>query len=243
MKRFVFVTDNHGDMIDPVARDLFFEFVKHWKPNIRIHGGDVFDYRALRKNASVEERRDSMASDVEAGMDFLEKYRPHHILWGNHDKRLWDTALSSGPLADYAHLMINNISKRISRLNTKTLPYHANKGVLKIGKMKFAHGYFHGVTAAKKMAEAYGSCLFGHIHTISAASVGRHGTDRYGLARSVGCLCKLDMAYNSTQASLLGKNHGWAYGTIRKNGLVDVYQALVMGRSVVIPDKVKLIKV
>ena len=56
LKKFLFASDLHGDLQESEAVDALFDFTKQWKPDIRVFGGDLFDLRPLRKNASKEER-------------------------------------------------------------------------------------------------------------------------------------------------------------------------------------------
>ena len=91
-KRFIFGTDSHGDMIDKVTASKFLDFVEDYKPHHRIHGGDVFDFRPLRGGSGAEEKSESMKKDLNMGLEFIDQYRPNHILLGNHDDRLWQKA-------------------------------------------------------------------------------------------------------------------------------------------------------
>ena len=47
--RFVAFGDNHGDMADDEATDALCEFIKDYKPTVRVHLGDCFDFRSLRR--------------------------------------------------------------------------------------------------------------------------------------------------------------------------------------------------
>ena len=47
--RFVAFGDNHGDMADHEATDALCEFIKDYKPTVRVHLGDCFDFRSLRR--------------------------------------------------------------------------------------------------------------------------------------------------------------------------------------------------
>ena len=57
--------DVHGDQQDKSAVRAFFNFVAEFKPKRRYLGGDVWDFRPLRKKADAEERR------IETGMAWL----------------------------------------------------------------------------------------------------------------------------------------------------------------------------
>ena len=72
MKSFVFASDLHGDMQDPDAVAGLYKFTEEFKPDVRIFGGDLFDFSPLMRGADVAEKNASMEADVEAGMEFLE---------------------------------------------------------------------------------------------------------------------------------------------------------------------------
>ena len=74
MKTFVFASDLHEDHQNHAAVDALLTFCEHYQPEVKIFGGDLFDFRAIRRNASKAEQNDSMAADVEAGMDFLRSF-------------------------------------------------------------------------------------------------------------------------------------------------------------------------
>ena len=220
----MFGCDLHGDMQDAATVDSFLRFTKAWKPRYRIFGGDLFDFRPLRRKAEEDERRQSMQSDVEAGIKFINQWKPTHYLRGNHCERLWDLArFGSGILADYAKHGTNDLESLIKRTGCFMLPYHKRIGIVTIGKLSFLHGYSSGVYAAKATAMVYGSCLFGHIHAFDQASV--PGIQAKA-AQSVGCMCSLDMDYNLRQPGTLRQQRGWAYGVINdKTGDYSVWLA------------------
>ena len=65
-KKFVFCSDVHGSEQDVKANKALFTFLGDYRPDIRVMGGDLFDFAALRKKASEEERRISIKEDFEA---------------------------------------------------------------------------------------------------------------------------------------------------------------------------------
>src|SRR5690349_11522891 len=116
---FVFASDNHGDKQDPRAVKAFTKFLGLWKPTIRIHGGDNWDFRPLRRGASEEEKRESMTADFDAGDRFLKILKPTHFQRGNHDERLWILAKDNrGPLSDHARYLITRAEKRFKGFDT-----------------------------------------------------------------------------------------------------------------------------
>jgi hypothetical protein len=223
-KKFLLGTDIHGDKQDPGANRVFFEFEKLWKPEIRICGGDLWDFRPLRKKASREEQAEDMKPDFAAGMKWFEKFRPTHYLRGNHCERLWELLDSNlGLERGFAEDGVKEITGLVRKMGCKMLPYHKRDGVLQIGHLKVLHGFFTGAHAAKETATVYGSCLFGHAHAIESHPV--PGLERR-MARQVGCLCKLDMPYNARHVRTLRHAHGFAYGVVNKDsGAYHVFQA------------------
>lgn len=216
-KTFVFASDLHGDKQDVPSVKRFLKFCDDFKPQIVIFGGDVFDLRPLRKGASADERMESMREDYNAGAKFLDqlfdrKCEQRHLLWGNHDDRLFQGAESGdGVLSDLCSHGVIDLEKKTKRLKIATKPYHKRDGILRIGHAKYLHGFFSGVFATRQHATVYGSCFHGHTHTIDEAPVA--GLERR-VARAVGPLCLLDMEYNARNPNTLRQSHGFAYGAI-----------------------------
>jgi hypothetical protein len=229
-KRFLFCSDFHGDCHDKGAVKALHKFCQQWKPEIRIFGGDLWDFRAMRKAANEDERRDSMLRDYADGLHFLREFKPHYFLRGNHDERLWDLAqMDKGIISDCAIKLSGEIEAEMKKLRCRMLPYHKRDGVLRIGSLKMLHGYAAGINAARKHAWTYGSCLFGHIHSIDHVTLER--TEKT-MARAVGALCQLDMEYNRATIGSLRHAHGWAYGVVdERSGHFHSFQAERVGEK------------
>jgi hypothetical protein len=233
-KKFIVGFDLHGDRQHEHSVKVFRQFINIWKPSIRVMGGDLWDFRPLRRKANEDERRDSMAQDFEAGMKFLEQFQPTHFLRGNHDERLWELALlDKGIESDYAMQGVQEISDKLREIHCRMLPYHKRTGVLKIGHLKVLHGFHTGIYASRQMALIYGACLFGHIHTIDEHAI--PGLERR-VARCCGCLCELDMDYNARQTITLRQAHGFAYGIVNdKTGDFHVWQGEEINGQWILP--------
>jgi hypothetical protein len=237
-RRFMCGFDVHGDQQDKKSNRVFFDFLKIWKPDIRIAGGDVWDMRPLRKKATDDEKRESMQKDFEAGKQWLEDFQPNFFLRGNHDERLWELRESDcGVRSDYAGKLINEeIEPLMKKLRCRMLPYHKRHGVLKIGHLKVLHGFYCGMFAAKQHALAYGSCLHGHVHVIDEHSI--PGLERR-VGRSCGSLCKNDMSYNERQPNTLRQANGFVFGIISdKTGDYSAFQAESIGGKWMLPSDI-----
>lgn len=240
-KKFVAGFDIHGDRADKKAVSKFFQFIDQFKPDIRICGGDVWDFRALRRGASEEERRDSMAADYAAGKLFLQQFKPNYLTLGNHCHRLWELAEADrGALSDYAQQGVDEIETWAVKAGCRILPYHKRLGVLQLGKLRIIHGFWSGLNADRQAAMTYGACLQGHVHTVSEFAI--PGLERR-VARSCGCLCQLDMDYNSRTPSSLRHAHGFAYGVIdSRTGLYHAWQAESIGGKWIVPSDIVELK-
>lgn len=237
-KKFIIAFDNHGDMVDKASSEVFFKFVKDWKPDIRIHGGDCFDFRPLRRKADDEERRESLRADWDAGIEFLETLQPQHFLLGNHDFRAYELVEKGGPAADYAYELCQRLEKLSSKMGCQIYPYHKRLGVLRLGHLKIVHGFYSGVFACRQHAQVYGSVLHGHSHSIDEFSI--PGLERR-VGRACGALCDLSkLTYSDRTPSSLRHANGFPYGLLdTKTGEHHVAQAEKIGGRWVLPTEFK----
>lgn len=227
-RRFVVASDNHGDMVDADARRALMDFIADYKPEIRIHAGDNWDFRNLRKGAGDDEKAVSLEDDWQAGSSFISEFfaggKEKVFLRGNHDERLWHFKESAtGLLRDYAADGIKRIESIIKRAGATMLPYDAQDGVYELGKLTVIHGYHAGIGAAKEHANAYHSdVLFGHVHAFDSISIkGRNGPIT---AQSIGCLCRKNMGYINAKTAKLRWGQGWAYGVSFPDGTYQLFQ-------------------
>ena len=230
-RRFVVCSDNHGDMSDATAIEALFAFMADYKPEIRIHAGDNWDFRNLRKGASDEEKAASLEDDWDCGARFLEKFfkggSTNVFLRGNHDERIWDFRESAtGLLRDYAADGIKRIEALMRKLNVKMLPYDAETGIYELGKLTVLHGYHAGIGATRQHANIYGNSIFGHVHTIESSPVASREPAE---ARSIGCLCRRDMSYINRKTAKLRWAQGWAYGVLFDDGTYQLFQTRNIG--------------
>lgn len=229
-QKVLFASDLHGDQQYPAAVNALLEFSERWKPDVKIFGGDLWDFRPLRGKASEEERRDSIVRDFNDGMQFFQQWRPNYFLRGNHDERLWEKAdEDNGIISDLCRKFSGDVESDLSKLKCAMRPYHKTRGLLQIGKVKFLHGFYAGVNAARRHALSYGSCVFGHVHSIDHQTIEHF---EFTMARSAGCLCKLDMPYLDRSVGSLRHQHGFiALAIHRKTGLFHCQQMVNVAGS------------
>ena len=218
--RFVAFGDNHGDMADENAVEALVEFIKDYKPTVRVHLGDCFDFRSLRRGVGTDaEGSESLIADVEAGEDFLERTKPTVYLMGNHEHRALALQHSSGSalVRDYCADLYARIKTTAKACGAKTvLDYHAEKGVYRLGQVAFIHGYAHGLNATPEQGRHYadrgGALIHGHTHTLAQVNLTKA---EGGAAFSAGCLCQKDaMAYASHRLATSRWGSGFAAGWV-----------------------------
>lgn len=227
-RRFVIVSDSHGDEIDQETERAVIAFNADFKPQIRIHAGDLWDFRNLRRGAGDDEKAHSLQDDWDAGADFGGRFfsggSENYFLRGNHDERLWTFAESaSGLLRDYATDGIKRVNGLTAKWRATMLPYDSRLGVLRLGSLKVVHGYAAGIGAARRHAIIYRNCLFGHTHNCDVA--GAETDDGVAEARGIGAACKIDMGYNAHQPAKLRHQNAFCYGLLFENGTYQINQA------------------
>ena len=224
-RKFVVAGDNHGDMQDDESVSALMRFLAEFEPEIRIHAGDNWDFRNIRRGATDDEKAGSLQEDWEAGADFMRRFfrggHENHFLRGNHDERLWYLRENcAGLVRDYAHDAVKRVESLVRGCRAKMLPYDSARGILRIGELTVLHGYHAGIGACRQHAAIYGNCLLGHVHTQESAPV---PSIEPAEARSIGCLCKRDMDYMNAKTGKLRWAQGWAYGQLFEDGTYQLF--------------------
>lgn len=231
---FVFASDNHGDQADATAIEKFREFCEDFKPKHRIHGGDLFDLRPLRKGASPEEKADTVELDVTAGQILLEWFQPDTLLLGNHDVRLWEglhsnCGMTSGACYRMLQVLQGSATEEpelgglLKKVGIKNLlHYHRQKGIYQLGDLNMIHGFRATMCPAKAHSENYGpSVLCGHVHKYDVHTP-RHFQG--GLSMCAPTLADLDMRYLHRSVAALAHDNGWVYGLVNnRTGKFDMW--------------------
>lgn len=219
-RRLVVCADNHGDMQNDRAVDAILGFNEAYKPQVRVHLGDNWDFRNLRRGASDEEKRDSLEDDWLAGISFVKRFfkggKENYFLRGNHDERVYNAAdACSGMARDYAHDCIKRMDSLFKNVGAKVLPYDSELGVLELGQLSLLHGYFASQNAVANHARTYGDCVIGHLHGIETATVPSRNP---ATATCIGSLCNNRMRYLASKPGKLKHRNGFGYGLLFDDG-------------------------
>ena len=216
--RFVFAADSHGDMACDESLQALYAYCKDYKPQLRIGGGDHFDLRSLRKGAMGDkEGAESIEMDLDMGYDFISKFRPTHLLKGNHEYRLQALAQNhpSGIVRDYCAEKDEKINTVARKAGCETiLPYHGKLGLLRIGPLSFHHGIGSNLMKLGKHytagGVAGGGFFCGHGHTGHQVNLDQFGG---GAAYMSPCLARIDdLAYSANYLGTAKWNNGFIAG-------------------------------
>lgn len=227
-ERSVFIGCTHGDLLDHGAAQVVKEFVADWKPHYRVHLGDLWDFRALRKKAEPEERAQGISYDFNCGLDLLDWFQPQYLTLGNHDHRAWRAAeeTSNGVLADLCAKFCQDAEDALRKRKIRWIPWGVNQYLkLPMGGPKLIHGYRSTLYPAKAHFEHWGECITAHVHRPDSHQA-RHIDG--GKAICVGTLADLGkLSYADGNAAKLGWRQSFAWGLHNtKTGEWQAWQAI-----------------
>ena len=225
-KRFLVAADNHGSLVCNASIAKLMGFARTWKPDYRIHLGDVWDFSPLRRGASQEEKAAGIADDFIAGLRFLDDFRPNFLTLGNHDDRIYQhaTHCADGILRERCEELVQASEREFRKRKITFCEYKVNKFLrMPEGGPKLIHGFRSTVYPAKAHHDNWGACLHGHCHTADEYTA-RHVDG--GKSFSVGCLADLSLlTYSDRQPAKLGHRNGFLYGIINtKTGDWNAWQ-------------------
>jgi hypothetical protein len=238
IKRFLYCSDSHGNLIHDESRRMLLNFINAWKPHYKIHGGDLFDAACLRGNASPEEKACGLSEDITAGLKFLDEFKPHFLTLGNHDDRIWQMAGTSrdGILREHCEDLVKACEREFKQRKIQWIPYIVGKFLqLPEGGPKFIHGFrSSNVSPAKLHYHDWGSVIHGHVHKPDTY-VATHADG--GMSMSSACMGDLDkMHYADRFSAKMGWRNGWIYGTINdKTGSWHAWHVLKEGQDWISP--------
>ena len=204
---------------------VLLDFKDNWKPHYAIHLGDNWDFAPLRGGAGPDEKTCGLSEDFEAGITFLDAFKPHYFTLGNHDDRIWQMArnISNGLVREHCQGLVDSAERQFAKRKINWIPYKVGAYLrLPEGGPRMLHGFHSGVNPAKMHFERYGPCCHGHVNTPNQYT-GRHIDG--GEAHSIGCIGDIDqMEYADRYTAKLGWRQGFAYGIINtKNGNTKIW--------------------
>lgn len=211
--KFLSVSCNHGDLVDPVAVEAVLEFKSRWKPDAVVCLGDCFDTRCFRTGAKGgKDEAAKVGPDLNSGIEFLKKLRPTHFLCGNHEDRLWGLRDHyNAQISALATMLVERIETQLAVIGCKVVVPYDYKAHIMLGNMVFTHGTLFGTNASRDTAETWGKPVcHGHTHR-AAIGYGRMYDNPMGIC--TGHLMDIKKAtYAKNAKSTMGWSQGFAWG-------------------------------
>ena len=235
-KKFVFMSDTHGDKVHDAALSECLEFCKDWKPDLKVHGGDFLDLVSLRRGASIDEIMEHVGPDIDAGMECLERFEPNVLTLGNHDQRLWEACSSTnGFVASAAKEYVRSFDSKCESMKIKVKPYTVASNIYHYHGLAFHHGSKSSASPARSHGLIYGNSICGHVHRFDSASL-----QMFPAANSFtsGCMCKFEqMTYMQRHAAFLAQERGWIFGVVSpRTGSWHGWMAKELDGQIVLPN-------
>ena len=241
MKTVIWMGDQHVPDHDVKTNATVLKYVKDFKPNVVILGGDILDMTCLGAISrgqlkQVEGRR--VKKELEAGKRYLDQVQEAApkseiiYLQGNHEYRV-DRWLTVAPhmegLLDIPEFL------ELEKRKIKWIPSWAKTEPYRIGKALFIHGLYHGKYHTRSMVENFGTNVFyGHMHDCDCVSKITLGDNSTKIAQSLGCLCNYRAHY------LKGRPTNWqqAFGQFhfRDDGYFNHYVVRIHNHAFVAPS-------
>lgn len=214
-ERFIAISCSHGKYADETAIDAVLKMRDKWNPSIVVHLGDWCDTTAFRSGAvGSSDESEPVAPDIDGGLSFLRKYRPTHVLDGNHEDRIPRMLSHRNALVSYAAQQATDyIDRTFVEIGCRRIPYDGVFQTLVIGDVTFTHGTIYNENSSRDMAEIYGGkVIFGHTHRSQQAE-GR--TIKESTGYCTGTLTRRgEMDYAKARRATLGWRQGLVYGEI-----------------------------
>ena len=203
----------HGVYADQTAIDTVLAFADRWKPERRIHLGDVGDYAAFRTGAKgTKDEAAELEPDSAAVVSLIERYAPTDLLIGNHDLRIWRATTAINAItAKAAQALRNEFLTACDKVGANVIDtYDINRSYLRIADTLFLHGFMYGEQALRDHAEHFGRCVHAHWHKPGIAH-GRRAD--HPTAFCVGTLADIEkLEYANTRRATAAWGQAFTFG-------------------------------
>lgn len=231
IQKVLILPDIHGQYRDAGALAVARDFAADFKPHLTIQLGDLIDAECAATFAYVPKPLDQL-DEYLAMRELLDQFKVQVLLEGNHEERF---RRPDNMRFDLWRMLSPQYWFELEKRKIKWVPYSNSKhDLFRIGHLTFLHGFSCGQYAVADEARAFGCVVHGHTHRIAQFQP-RHAYEST-TGFNVGCLCKLDLAYQRT-----GKPRGWAQGFafayIFASGGFSLYQVRLIGSRFVIEGK------
>lgn len=214
-KRVLAIGCTHGEYVHPRLLSQIYALTKSFKPDYRLHLGDLVDTAAFRGGAhNTPDEYRPLRKDYADGVALIKEWQPTHIAWGNHDWRLEEATRHPNNIKAFAaQVLWTGLNDAAREVGAQIRPYHIEDGWFSLGGYDWGHGYMFNEQALRDHAEMRGRpVVMAHIHTAMTAYA-RNRNDRPSFC--VGMLAnKKDLTYAHRMRTFTRWSPGAVYGEV-----------------------------
>lgn len=243
--RMVVQPDTHVPEHDPVAIQVFCDFLADYQPNGLVNLGDFMEMGSVSHWEPRDAKPRRFVPEVKAARAVLQQIDEaagprcifKRFLIGNHEDWL-DQLLSLKIPEVYDGIEELGFPMRVQDfLSLKDFGYRVVpiNEILQVGDLHFIHGYYTNLHHAKKHLDIFGvNMMYGHLHDVQSHSgVSVRGVHQ---ATSIGCLRSLNAPF------MKGKPNNWshAFGIVefRLDGSFTQYVPVIVDGRMTFNGKV-----
>lgn len=237
--RGVALFDLHYPDHDRACFEITLEFIKDFKPNWIVLGGDQLDLGLIssynkfklktREGKRLYQDYRNFQKDI---LDRLEEVLPKNckrfFMMGNHEYRI-ERLLEKHP--EYEGLI--EIEKHLKLDNWKIIPFN---DVFNIGHMHFTHGWYWNKYYAEKTLRIAQKMIFcGHVHTPQVYTAVSPAYTLPKMCIGLGCLCNKNPDYLEDKPNYWV--HQFLYWYSMDDGSFTYYTPVIVNGRCVINGK------
>jgi hypothetical protein len=189
VKRGVAVGDIHFPVDNQECRNILFDFIRDFEPDIVILSGDQMDMDSIsihnaKKPKLIEGKRlhNQYRRFQSVYLSHLEKIKHKYFMIGNHEYRV-DRLIENSP--QYEGFV--EVDKNLDLQDWTVVPFNE---CLSLGEMNFIHGHYWNKYHANKNVSVYGKNIFSwHAHTSQSFTMYSPVNHLPRMGVSIGCMC------------------------------------------------------
>lgn len=172
--------DCHVPFHDKRGLELAIRVIKHFKPDVLVHIGDLVDFYSISAHRKDPAKSRSFLDELNEShkvLNELDGLAPRKIFCeGNHESRLQRYVFDQAPEM-YGYLNVESALQ----LKERGWEFYPYQEIATVGKQGFVHDLgFAGVNACRQTSLAYpGHIVFGHTHRFGLFTAGNLRRETY----------------------------------------------------------------
>lgn len=163
----------HGYHVDRNQFEFVLRFKEKFKPDTRVHLGDIWDLPSLRTGAAgtsdetkpIRGDGDSEDDDIQMGFDLLDEYEATDATLGNHDLKRVEKFLTARQayIREAAHSLRKEIIAGLNKRRIRWIPWDVEHSLV-FGDTHFNHGFSFGLSSLRTRSLSWPKHVGAHDH-------------------------------------------------------------------------------